>query len=334
MKRWLPLLTALFVALVAPAVGLQRQYAEFLRTPLALGTEPAVLHVARGASVRSVVAILERRGMTVRDWRWRLFTRLNPATIMAGEYELQPGMRPPELLDLLASGRVKRYRFTIVEGWTFARLRAALDAEDALAHPLRDLDGDAAIMAALGAGDRHPEGWFLPETYQYVRGDADLDMLQRAYGAMVVALRAAWEGRAQGLPVSGPYELLILASIIEKESSKASERAEIAGVLTRRLQQRWRLETDPTVIYGLGENFDGDIRSRDLQADNPYNTYTRYGLPPTPIALPSKSALRAAAHPADGTAMFFVADGQGGHVFSDTLEEHNEAVRRMLGKKP
>jgi UPF0755 protein len=174
----------------------------------------------------------------------------------------------------------------------------------------------------------------LPETYQFVRGDSDLDLLRRAHRAMQTALDAAWETRDPELPLNTAYELLNLASIVEKESSVESERAAIAGVFVRRLREGWRLETDPTVIYGLAERFDGDLRRRDLQADSPYNTYTRRGLPPTPIALPGISALAAAAHPAPGTAMFFVASGQGGHVFSDTLEEHNKAVREMLRRRP
>jgi UPF0755 protein len=334
MARVLPPFVALALAMAALAIGLQRQYAEFIQAPLTFASGPVVLEVPRGASVRAVVAGLERRGMTVLDWRWKLFTRLNPVTIQAGEYALEAGIRPGGLLELLASGNVIQYRFTIIEGWTFAQLRSALLAAEPLVHDIRRLDGDTAIMAALGSTAGHPEGWFLPETYQFVKGDSDLDILRRAHEAMNTALAEAWEGRTGPLPLTSPYELLVLASIIEKESSLESERANIAGVFTRRLEKHWRLETDPTVIYGLGDSFDGDIRSKDLRGDNPYNTYTRYGLPPTPIAFPAKSALQAAANPAPGSAMFFVADGQGGHVFSDTLDEHNTAVRKMLRKKP
>lgn len=332
MRRFLPAAIGLgLLAVILLAVWL-RQYQAFTQTPLevAPGT---VLQVARGATMQSVVADLAGRGVTRQDWRWQVFNRLHPVTIRAGEYALRAGMRPAELLALLASGEVIHYSFTIVEGWTFARLRDALASDAVLAQTLPGLGDAASVMAALGAEESHPEGWFLPETYRFVRGDSDLDILRRAYRAMQDALAEAWRNRAD-LPLKSPYELLTLASIVEKESALEAERPAIAGVFVRRLQQGWRLETDPTVIYGLGEAFDGDIRTRDLRADNPYNTYTRHGLPPTPIALPGRSALAASANPAPGTAMFFVADGRGGHHFSDTLAEHEQAVRRMLGKTP
>ena len=179
---------------------------------------------------------------------------------------------------------------------------------------------------------KHPEGWFLPETYQFTRGDSDRDILVRAHASMQQALAEAWNQRDDDLPLESPYELLILASIIEKETSLDEERAQVAGVFTRRLKKRMRLQTDPTVIYGMGESFDGDIRRRDLKADTPYNTYTRHGLPPTPIAMPGKASLLAAARPAAGEVLFFVADGKGGHTFSATLEEHQAAVNKLIGK--
>jgi UPF0755 protein len=176
----------------------------------------------------------------------------------------------------------------------------------------------------------HAEGWFLPETYYYVRGERDVEILARAHQAMVSALDSAWQGRDVGLPVEDPYQLLILASIVEKETALAEERGQIAGVLARRLLRGMRLQTDPTVIYGLGDTFDGDIRRSDLVTDNPYNTYTRHGLPPTPIALPGKDSLRAAANPAPGDSLYFVANGEGGHTFSATLEEHEAAVKKLI----
>ena len=235
---------------------------------------------------------------------------------------------------LLASGAVLHYRFTIIEGWTFRQLLVALSEDSVLAQEVVDQNGENAVLEAIGAAIEHPEGWFLPETYQFIRGDSDLDILRRAHQAMLTQLQAAWAMRDAESPLRSAYELLTLASIVEKESSLESERADIAGVFSRRLKKGWRLETDPSVIYGLGQAFDGNIRRRDLDTDTPYNTYTRYGLPPTPIALPGRSALKAAAKPAAGTAMFFVANGTGGHLFSDTLDEHNAAVRKMLSKKP
>lgn len=323
----------LFTAVLALAIGLSavahfRQYQAFLDTPLTI-TDRTVLEVPRGASMGLVVLRLESAGLTQRDWRWRLFNRLNPVTIRAGEYALLPGIRPAELLEMLSAGRVVTHAFTVVEGWTFARLKAELSRDAVLVHALEAAGSDADLMAELGSEGMHPEGWFLPETYHFVRGDSDLDILKRAHAAMKSALDAAWSGRSDG-PLKSAYELLILASIVEKETGIPAERAQVAGVFTRRLQQGWRLETDPTVIYGLGDAYDGDIRKRDLRTDTPYNTYTRHGLPPTPIALPGRDALQAAAQPASGTAMFFVADGRGGHVFSDTLQEHNVAVQNML----
>jgi UPF0755 protein len=259
--------------------------------------------------------------------------RLEPQVYRAGEYRLAPVMRPRELLELLASGRVITYRLTLVEGWNFRQVAQLLDGNEVLEH--RFELSDAAQWPALAAelDIEHPEGWFLPETYQFVRGDSDLDLLRRAHRAMRQALEEAWAGRREDSPLQSPYELLVLASIIEKETALDEEREQIAGVFSRRLQRGMRLQTDPTVIYGIGESFDGDIRRRDLQTDTPYNTYTRHGLPPTPIAMPSHASLWAAARPADGDTLYFVADGKGGHTFSATLAEHQAAVRRLLRKQ-
>ncbi len=319
-------LLVLLAAVLAVTEG-WRQYSRFLDTPLRIGSGENVLLVERGASLHSVAAELERRGATRLDWRWRLLGRLQPMTIKAGEYALAPGTRPPQLLRLLASGKVVQHHFTIVEGWTVRQLLAALSGNDALLHSVQ---GSGDLRGLAGLPDGNPEGWFLPETYVFVHGDSDVKLLRRAYRGMQRALADAWQGRAADLPYAGPYQLLTMASIIEKETSRGSERAAIAGVFVRRLRQHWRLETDPTVIYGMGEAYSGNIRRRDLEKDTPYNTYTRRGLPPTPIALPGAASLQAAAHPADGDAMFFVADGHGGHTFSNSLEEHNAAVQRML----
>lgn len=328
-RTWLLLAVLMLLALVG-----WRDYRAFTSAPLLIAEGGQRLVVERGTSVRAVIRQLGNRGMTHPGWRWRLLTRLEPVTIQAGEYALEPGLTPRGLLVLLASGEVIRYRFTIVEGWTYRQLLAALAADPVLVKQVPELDSESRVLRAINPDLEHPEGWFLPETYQYVRGDSDLDLLRRAHRAMQKALDAAWESRDRELPLDTAYELLNLASIVEKESSVESERAAIAGVFVRRLREGWRLETDPTVIYGLAERFDGNLRRRDLQSDSPYNTYTRHGLPPTPIALPGISALAATAHPAPGTAMFFVASGQGGHVFSDTLEEHNAAVREMLRRQP
>jgi UPF0755 protein len=333
MGRWIVGSVALAVCLVL-ALGLfaWTDYRRFLEVPLQIPDEGVIFEVREGDNPTTALGRLEALGLTEVDWRWRLLLRLDPATIRAGEYRLSPGMRPHDLLQHLGSNDVVQYRFTIVEGWTYGQLASALQAQPDLAvEP--SLLGPDRIMTLIGSDVGHPEGWFLPETYAWVRGDDALDLLRRAHMAMREALQEAWKSRADDLPLAEPYDLLTLASIVEKESGLAAERPAIAGVFIRRLQQGWRLETDPTVIYGLGDAFDGDIRSRDLRQDTPYNTYTRHGLPPTPIAMPGPSSLNAAAHPATGSAMFFVADGAGGHVFSDTLEEHNRAVQAFLRQR-
>lgn len=319
----------LVLLILAAVVWLMATYQRFLDAPLDLPTQGLVYTVPPGASVHSVVRDLDRLGVAEWGWRWRLHTRLNPVTIQAGEYRLDHGLTPPGLLARLAGGDVITYRFTIVEGWTVRQLLAALREAPVLAQTLPTDEGPD-WSAAIDADFEHPEGWFLPETYQFVRGDRDVDLLERAYEAMQEALDAAWDAREDGLPVDEPYDLLTLASIVEKETGVPEERAQVAGVLVRRLQRGMRLEVDPTVIYGMGDAYDGNIRRVDLQRDTPYNTYTRHGLPPTPIALPGRAALMATAQPADGDALYFVADGSGGHTFSATYEEHQRAVQRWV----
>ena len=309
-----------------------QRYEAFLSEPLDIRQESLAFQVQPGEPVSAVLQRLERQGVTRFDWRWRLLLRREPATIQVGEYALSSGMGPRDLLAKLASGDVIQYRFTLVEGWNYRQLVAALLAEERLAVAPERLAADA-VLSELGIDAPHPEGWFLPETYAYTAQDDALDVLVRAHDAMRAALDSAWSVRLDGLPLDSPYELLILASIVEKESALASERPDIAGVFVRRLQQNWRLETDPTVIYGMGERYDGDIRSRDLREATPYNTYVIRGLPPTPIAMPGVGSLQATARPADGGAMFFVADGNGGHVFSETLEAHNRAVRDLVRRQ-
>lgn len=327
MKRLLPLALILLVLAIASLIGLWQQYQSFLQTPLEIEDTGLVLNIEPGASIRSVVEKLESQAVTRMDWRWRLLSRLQPVTIKTGEYGLTPGMQPSQLFSLLASGKVISYRFTIVEGWSVKQLINALADDPVLQHTIKTVAG---LNKQAGLPAEHAEGWFLPETYVFIRGDSDIQLLKRAYKDMQVALEQAWSGRDIGLPYETMDELLIMASLVEKETSLGSERADIAGVFVRRLRQHWRLETDPTVIYGMGDSYQGNIRRRDLKHDTPYNTYTRHGLPPTPIALPGLASLQAAAHPAAGDAMFFVANGQGGHTFSSTLKAHNKAVKQLI----
>ena len=331
--RWaVPLLSLLLLAALA-AWQVTARYRAFLETPLDLPPEGHRFELKPGSRGSDIVHQLAAEGFTRPGWRWKLLMRLEPHVYRSGEYQLEPGMRPQRVLETIAAGQVVQYRVTLVEGWTFAQLADRLQASEVLEHRA-DLSDPANWPDLLSALDiEHPEGWFLPETYQFTRGDSDLDILARAHRSMRAELEQAWAARADGLPLQSPYELLILASIVEKETALDSEREEIAGVFVRRLRKGMRLQTDPTVIYGLGESFDGDIRRRDLEADTPYNTYTRGGLPPTPIAMPGRASLWAAARPADGESLYFVADGRGGHTFSTTLEEHQAAVNKLLGRQ-
>ncbi len=322
----------LLAALLAiAAVVAWRHYLHFADTPVP-ASAPSVV-IAPGDSLKATLRKLRAAGLAQgTELEWQLLARQVDAAgkLKVGEYALSPR----ELLTRMRQGRVIQYRFTIVEGWNFRQLRAALATATPLQHSIDALD-DAALMARLGVAKQHPEGRFLPETYVYQRGDSDIDVLKRAHAAMDKALAQAWEQRAPNLPLASPEQALILASIIEKETALASERPLIAGVFLRRLQLGMKLQTDPTVIYGIGSSYDGNIRRRDLTTDTPYNTYTRTGLTPTPIAMPGREALLAAVRPAPGEALYFVAvgDGTGAHAFSATLAEHNAAVARYLQRR-
>lgn len=327
-KLLLPLALILVVLGLIAWQGWVR-YTAFLETPLNISGSQEVFLLKPGTSGSEIIRQLAQRGLTRDGWEWRLLMRLEPQVYRAGEYQLPGGTRPRELLHKLASGEVMQYRVTLVEGWSFRQFAAVLSVNPVLIHEfeLEDPASWPEVCALLGI--EHPEGWFLPETYQFTRGDSDRNILVRAHDAMANALKDAWNARDEGLPVDSPYELLILASIIEKETSLDEERRQVAGVFVRRLDRGMRLQTDPTVIYGMGESFDGDIRRRDLQTDTAYNTYTRHGLPPTPISMPGRDSLMAAARPAQGDALYFVANGKGGHTFSATLAAHQEAVRKL-----
>lgn len=307
------------------------RFQNFLAQSLPVPQEGVVLNVDPGMSGRAVISRLVALGLSQHEWQWRLMMRLDPIVLKAGEYLLEPGLTPPELLHKLDRGEVIKYRFTIVEGWTYRQVLDAIQADPILGKTSKEVIDDGRSLDAV-ADFASMEGTLLPETYLFTRSDTAPGVLQQAVTAMQSTLAEAWAGRSDDHPVQTPYELLILASIIEKETALDDERAEISGVFVRRLQKGMKLQTDPTVIYGLGDSFDGDIRRQDLLADTPYNTYTRHGLPPTPIAMPGRSSLFAAAQPAPGDSLFFVADGQGGHTFSATLEEHQRGVDKLTGK--
>jgi UPF0755 protein len=303
-------------------------YQQFIDSPMTVsGGGPLSLSVTPGSSVKTVARTLQGQGL-VEDGRyfvWMARLRGKAGRIQAGEYQVTAGNSPSRLLDDMVSGKVLQYSVTLLEGWNFRQVMAAIDTSPYLEHSLRGLQDDE-IMTRLGREGEHPEGRFFPDTYLFPRGLTDIEFLKRAYRAMTQRLEQEWPTRAEGLPLKTPYEALILASIVEKETGQPSERSEIAGVFVRRLLKGMRLQTDPTVIYGLGLDYDGNIRKSDLIKDSPYNTYTRAGLPPTPIAMPGGDALHAALHPDEGDSLYFVARGDGSHHFSASYEEHECAV--------
>lgn len=327
------LLPALIVAIMCSYVLLQ--YQRFMQSPLLLEHAQTYV-VSSGSNLKSISRDLKRQGLTdLPSWYLQLYGRATAQAhkIKAGEYQLEPGTTLPELMAQFVSGKVVMNAFTIVEGMTAKELLLAITAHPKIQATLDTADVEA-VMAALGEPEKKGEGWFLPETYHFPTGMTDVAFLERAYQAMKQALDQAWQGRDKNLPYKSPYEALIMASIIEKETAVADERPHIAGVFVRRLDKGMRLQTDPTVIYGLGEQFDGNLRRKDLRSDTPFNTYTRAGLPPTPICLPSIESIEAALHPADGKTLYFVATGEDGrHVFSSNLRDHNNAVRRYQLKQ-
>lgn len=328
------ILGVILLVAVLVAGWLWQDYRRFLDTPLTLPEDGLLYQLPPGSHVGRLATELAEQQVLSSPLYLRIHARLEQLApkIRAGEYRLTPGLTPRALLDLLVSGKVVQYELTLVEGWTFAQVREALAADPVLERTIADWD-DARIMAALGRPELHPEGRFFPDTYHFPRGTSDLDFLRRAFARMEQVLARAWEARDADLPLTTPGEALVLASIVEKETGVAHERPAIAGVFVRRLKRGMRLQTDPTVIYGLGDGFDGNLRRRDLRQDTPYNTYTRHGLPPTPICMPGRAAIEAALHPAPGKALYFVARGDGSHQFSATLKEHNAAVRRYQLKR-
>ncbi|MBT8430328.1 MAG: endolytic transglycosylase MltG [Gammaproteobacteria bacterium] len=310
------------------------QYDDFLKTPLTISQESVIFEVPKGVTLAAVARDLQEAGLIKNarylQWYGRYTGQAN--RIRAGEYRLTNTMVPDDLLALLVSGKSVTYSLTLLEGWNIRQVRAAVTANEALQQTLNGVDSEE-LMTLLGLPGEHPEGRFFPDTYQFTRGMTDLEFLRRAQRKMDQELAAAWAKKADDVPLKDPYQALILASIVEKETGQADERPQIAGVFARRLDKGMKLQTDPTVIYGMGEKFDGNIRRKDLREDTPYNTYVHTGLPPTPICMPGRDALHAAVDPAPGKAIYFVAKGDGTHAFSTTLAEHNAAVRKYQLKR-
>jgi UPF0755 protein len=308
--------------------------AYFITTPADLQDDVVEVEIAAGSSLRSVSRQLAEQGVLMEPNSFTLLVRMlgMASEIKAGNYLIEKGTTPYDLFTTITAGKTTQAGITFIEGWTFRQMRQALMQNDAIRH-LSVSYTDQQILKSIGAEETHPEGLFFPDTYYFSNGMSDLEILKRAYHAMRTKLNEAWTQREPGLPYKSPYEALIMASIIEKETGRAEERKIIAGVFVNRLRIGMRLQTDPTVIYGMGERFDGNIRRKDLQEDTAYNTYTRSGLPPTPIAMPGMASIEAALHPAKTQALYFVGKGDGSHVFSNTLAEHNRAVAKYQLKE-
>jgi UPF0755 protein len=291
--------------------------------------EPRVFLIKSGSNIKIIAQDLTMQKIIEDPWLFILLAKLKgvETRVRAGEYQLESGQTPDDLIEVFVSGSSIQYSFTVIEGWSFRQMLDAMAKDPIIEHQLEDKTNEE-IMRLIGYPDQHPEGMFFPDTYRFPKGTSDIEFLRRAYQVMQQHLEREWNQRENDLPLKSSYEALILASIIEKETGAGFERPLIAGVFTERLKRNMRLQTDPTVIYGLGESFDGDIRFRDLKKDTPYNTYLRAGLTPTPIALPGLDSIRAALHPAKTKALYFVSKGDGTHHFSETLEEHNAAVKR------
>ena len=335
MKRLPGLLALLLVAGAVGALIIDQQVNQFMQTPLAVPEDGMAFEIPAGSSFTSVSKKMVGAELISND-RWlKLYVRWHDkgGAIQAGEYFVSPGATPHSLLEQFTNGSVRLYDFTLVEGWNHREVLQALHANDAVQATMSDEDWPA-LLERLGADVMHPEGLFLPETYRFPRDTTDRALLAQAFELMQKTLAEEWATRSSDTPVKSAYEALILASIVEKETARGDERAKISGVFARRIGKRMRLQTDPTVIYGIGPAFDGNLTRKHLTTDTPYNTYTRHGLPPSPIAMPGRAAIKAALNPEEGTELYFVATGlgDGSHAFSTTKAEHDAAVAEYLAR--
>lgn len=328
------LLTKLLFLIALAGIALAGWMVYYVQQPLDLPETPQDLVLDYGTSLRGVAQQLVNERILSEPWSFILLVRAQgmAGEVKAGNYQVRQGMTPYDLFLMLTSGSTRQSSITFIEGHTFRQMREALNRHESVRHlsiPMTDQE----ILARVGASETVAEGLFFPDSYYFDHGMSDIDILKRSYQTMQHKLERAWAGRAADLPYRTPYEALIMASIIEKETGRADERTMIARVFLNRLKLGMRLQTDPTVIYGMGEDFDGNLRKKDLLTDTPHNTYTRSGLPPTPIAMPGLAAIEAALHPAMGRELYFVAKGDGSHAFSTSLNEHNRAVVRYQIRK-
>jgi UPF0755 protein len=312
------------------AVGAVAGFSYWAKQPIASAQEPVVFTVQPGSGAGAAAQQIKAAGVPVNPLMLSTLARLTGRSgkIKAGTYELKPGTTPRALIEQMVRGEFAQEALTIIEGWTFRQMRQAVAASKGLKQDTAGLT-DAELMAKVSTEYKSPEGLFFPDTYLFAKGASDLQVYKQAHAMLLKKLNAAWEKRAEGLPYKSPYQALIMASIVEKETGKSSERPMIAAVFVNRLNKGMMLQTDPTVIYGIGSKFDGNIRKRDLETDTPYNTYMRTGLPPTPIALPGDESLAAALGPAQTDALYFVSRGDGSSQFSGNLADHNKAVNKF-----
>ncbi len=324
-----------FVSLILMGIaGLAAWTTWFALSPVQLPGPSLEFSITPGSSLRAATRQIIYAGVVMPAWQFNLLARVaaRDTAIKAGSYEISQGITPWQIVRKTMQGDVSQAGIVLIEGWTFRQIREAMAAHRDLRHD-SDALSDAVLMERLGEPRGSPEGWFFPDTYLFAKGESDLAVLARAHRAMQKHLESVWQKRTPASPLRTPYDALILASIVEKETGRSEDRAMIAAVFINRLRIGMRLQTDPTVIYGLGEKFDGNLRKRDLEADHRFNTYTRDGLPPSPIAMPGLASLLAVVEPAKTSAIYFVARGDGSSAFSTTLEEHNRAVAKFQLKR-
>lgn len=326
----------IFLLIVSVAAfWLWSEYNNALTIPVVI-EKPRTIEIKRGENFKKITHKLLEQDVAIKPLWFKFIAWQKDVShkLKAGEYELKVGMTMPEILSMLTEGKSRQYSITFPEGWSFKQIIQTIKNNKYLKKTL-DSGDLSKIMTKMGSDYKHPEGMFFPETYYFEKNTSDLTLLKRAHGKMQKVLKEEWKNREQNLPIDNPYQTLILASIIERETGAKAERPEIAGVFTRRLRKGMRLQTDPTVIYGMGDNYKGNIRYKDLRKATPYNTYVIKGLPPTPIAMPGKAAIHAALHPNKGKSLYFVAkaDGTGTHYFSSSLKEHNNAVNKFQRKR-
>jgi len=331
MKTKLLFIFLLVIGLFSAWLGFE--YKSALTTPV-IAEKSRIIEIEKGDSFKKITNKLLAHEITIQPLWFKVIAYEMKVTnkLKAGEYELKPGLNIPEILQVFVAGKAIQYSITFPEGWRFKQILERIHQNSHLEQTLAEEDYQN-IMTLLGSDYKHPEGLFFPDTYFFDKKTKDIALLKKAYHKMQLVLKEEWQNKAENLPLETPYQALILASIVEKETGAAVERAQIAGVFTRRLKKGMLLQTDPTVIYGMGDAYQGNIRYKDLKQPTTYNTYVIKGLPPTPIAMPGREAIHAALHPAKGKSLYFVAKGKGTHVFSATLREHNNAVNKYQRKR-